>query len=71
MEAATKKLERTPLMSFSIHQGRPPRKVGAPPTHIKSIDFTGLAMPGRPTKATQEHFKALIKVKKGIWSEGR
>ena len=71
VEASTKRLERTRLMRQVIHQGGAKRKPGTPPAHLKSIDFSGLVTYGHPTKQAQEHFKALIKVKKGIWSEGR
>ena len=46
-------------------------KPGTPPQHLRSIDFSSLVIFGRPTVIAQKHFKALIKIKSGIWSEGR
>ena len=69
VEQSTKRLERTPLMRQVIHQGAPKRKAGVPPAHLKSIDFSGLVPYGRPGKQAMEHFKQLIKVKKGVWNE--
>lgn len=71
VEQSTKRLERTRLMRQVVHSQGSKRKAGTPPAHLRSIDFTGLVPYGRPTKAAQEHFKHLIQVKKGVWSEGR
>ena len=71
VEQSTKRLERTRLMRQVIHQGGAKRKPGTPPAHLKSIDFSGLVTYGRPTIQAKEHFKTLIKIKAGIWNEGR
>ena len=71
VEQSTKRLERTRLMRQVVHQCGSKRKAGTPPAHLRSIDFGSLVTYGRPTMQAKEHFKALIQVKKGVWSEGR
>ena len=71
VEASTKRLERTILMRQVVKTVPRKRQAGIPPAYIRSIDFSSLLVYKRPSVAVQEHFKQLIKIQRGVWSERR